>query len=50
MTEWYGNNPSSLNNYPILAMVDEVAQREGELRAGMLTRAMLCYAELLTLA
>ena len=34
---------------PILAMDDEVAEREGELRAGMLTRAMLCYVELLTL-
>ncbi len=35
---------------PMLAMVDEVAEREGELRAGLLTRAMLCYMELLTLA
>jgi hypothetical protein len=35
---------------PILAMVDEVAGREGELRAAMLTRAMLCYVELLALA
>ena len=35
---------------PILAMVDEVAEREGKLRAGLLTRAMLCYMELLTLA
>ena len=35
---------------PILAMVDKVAEWEGELRAGMLSRAMLCYVELLTLA
>jgi predicted RNase H-like HicB family nuclease len=34
----------------ILAMVEEVAEREGELRAGMLTLAMLCYVDLLTLA
>ena len=35
---------------PIMAMVDEVAEREGESRAGMLTRVMLCYVERLTLA
>ena len=35
---------------PILARVEEVAEGQGEFQAGMLTRAMLCYVGLLTLA
>jgi predicted RNase H-like HicB family nuclease len=30
---------------PVLAMVDEIAAREGESRSGMLTRAALSYVE-----